>query len=53
VVEWGGRNLKFTDSGGWLPDGEQDRIANQVGRLIADAGAQADILLWWWTDAKA
>lgn len=45
VVEWGGRNLKFTDSGGWLPDGEQDRIANQVGRLIADAGAQADILL--------
>lgn len=45
VVEWGGRTLKLTDSGGWLPDAEQDVIAGQVGRLIDEEGAKADLLL--------
>lgn len=45
LVDWNGRSLRVTDSGGWLPADQQDHISEQVGRLIADRGAQADLLL--------
>jgi GTP-binding protein len=45
VVEWGGRAIRMTDSGGWLPDDQQDHIAEQVGRLIAHRGGDVDLLL--------